>query len=91
MSEGLQQAWEEWLSGRPPEVQALAREFPINTVFNFGAVRMWIIGYTEGDEIIVSPIDPRGAYQAAIQQRTFLHAQCIRDAMAKRAAASVQA
>lgn len=58
---GLEEAWAEWVASRPPSVQALCREFPLRTVFPF-----YLVGYTESDEVLVSPIDPAVDFTDAV-------------------------
>lgn len=81
MRGSFQANWEAWLSARPACVQALAREFPIWMVFNTPEGQMWVMGYTESDEVLLTPIDPREDYDGALAMHRQVHATCLRDAM----------
>jgi hypothetical protein len=51
--------WEEWLLSRPPSVQKIAREFPAGLRFlDPGLGSLWLIGYTEDDELILTRTNP---------------------------------
>ena len=61
---------DEWLSTRPECVQALAREFQIGSpVCTKDGEMMWLIGYTERDQLILSPIHPSADYDKALASR----------------------
>jgi len=59
-----------WLASRPKEIQELAKEFPIG-----GQVEVpdegywWIVGYGEGDRLLISPLRPDEDYDAAMNAR----------------------
>jgi len=57
--EGLIGGYLQWYSTRPPQVRALMREFPIGDKVLMGDQILFIIGYTENDMLIVSPVDPK--------------------------------
>lgn len=61
--------YEEWLKTRPASVRKLAAEFPKGTTFRLDGVTMYLVGYTEGDSLLVSPIDPEVDYGGALDAR----------------------
>lgn len=87
--EGLARAFQDWLATRPPVIQALAREFPINTYFVIGGRHMHVLGWNEGDMVLLTPFHPAEDYDAARVACQHVHAQCLRDAI-KEATANVQ-
>lgn len=68
-----------WLASRPESVQRLAAEFPMDSVFTVKGVKMWIIGYTESDSLLITPINPDLDYEGAMAARRRLCAQHLRD------------
>ena len=58
-----------WLEGRPPEIRALAAEFPPGFCFAIDERRWYVVGYGEtGDEqgtLLCSTYDPFDHYEAA--------------------------
>ncbi len=58
-----------WLASRPPVVRALAERYPPNTPYNIHGVTMYVISYTEGGAVLVTPVDPAEDYEQAIAQR----------------------
>ncbi len=77
--------FERWLEGRPEQVKALAREFPPKTSFEdiYGRGIWWVLGYTENDCLILTPVNPGKDYEGAHTQKFYVHAQCMRDAINK--------
>jgi hypothetical protein len=72
---------EHWLSTRPESVQKLAREFPLcSRVSMPSGERWWLVGWTESDAVLVSPISPMEDYDASIEARQRLCASHLRDA-----------
>lgn len=69
-----------WLASRPESVQKLAAEFPGGTVIMFDGVSHHILGYTEDDTLILSPVNPGVDYDSAMSNRVYLCAQHLRDA-----------
>jgi hypothetical protein len=72
---------EEWIASRPPSVQKLAREFPISTTFSVDGTILYVIGYDEGGLIILTHIDPAVDYDTAFENRVYIHADCLREAL----------
>ena len=68
----------EWFKTRPPEVQALIREFPLNTAVKTEEGLLYLIGYTEGDELLMSPVDPREDYDSALEEKVYICASHLR-------------
>ncbi len=79
MSAEGQRLYESWLSSRPESVRALAAEFPLGTVVGEPPEDRYIIGYTEGDGVVLSAIWPADDYQASIAQKRHAHAAHLRD------------
>lgn len=65
MNEKVKLSWEDWIKTRPECVQKLAVEFPVGTIVDIDEVRLYLIGYTEEDALIFSPIDPNIDYPLA--------------------------
>lgn len=82
MREGIfKEAWEKWLSEQPATVRSLAREFPVSSVYDTPDGELWVIGYSEGDEVMLTPLNPYKDYHAAYALHVYVHAQCLRDAI----------
>jgi hypothetical protein len=69
---------EDWLKTRPEWVQKLASEFPLGTVIDVDGYDHYLIGYTEGDEVVISPISPFEDFDAAYKERMILCAEHLR-------------
>lgn len=54
----MNKAYNAWLKTRPKCVQKLAKEFPMGTRVQFGGEMLHLLGWTENDSIILSPINP---------------------------------
>ena len=60
-----------WFDSRPPQIQALVREFPPGTILNVQGDRMHVVAFTESDNgepvgLEVSAIDPHVDYDGAV-------------------------
>lgn len=73
-----------WLATRPASVQKLAAEFPLDSVFDVKGVTMFLCGYTEGDQLIVSPVNPNVDYEGAYAKRTRLCVSHVRSGEVRR-------
>jgi hypothetical protein len=73
-----------WLETRPESVRKLAAEFPPEAVFDVNGTPMYVVSYTEGDELCVSPINPAEHAQAAFDARRMLCAGHLRDGSVRR-------
>jgi hypothetical protein len=69
---------EEWLASRPACVQALAREFPVGSKLEIHGTVMHLIGYTEADRLIVTPLNPRKDFAAAVAAQEYVCASHFR-------------
>jgi len=70
---------EAWLASRPECVQKLAAEFPHGTqVTDASGTVFYLLGYTEDDRLIVSPISPFDDYDRAMEERTYVCAEHLR-------------
>ena len=67
-----------WLKTRPQCVQDLAREFPLGSTFDIDGETLYLVGYNEGDMLIVSPISLADDYDAALEQKLYVHASHFR-------------
>lgn len=74
-----QEEWESWVASRPPCVQALAREFPVGTMFIEPTGFAWVIGYTEGDELILSRENPFVDWGRAVAARFYCDLDHVRE------------
>lgn len=54
------QGYAEWLSTRPEIIQRLAATYPTGTKFSVDGVLCCVVGYTEGDQVVVTPADASG-------------------------------
>ena len=63
---------DDWLQTRPKRVQELASEFPIGTILKIKDKNTYLIGWTESDGLIVSPIDPYESYDKSIDQQIYV-------------------
>lgn len=70
--------FEEWLASRPPSVQALVAEFPLGTALEHEGGMLYLLGYTEGDMLIFSPINPSDNYDAANANKVYICANHLR-------------
>lgn len=63
-------SYKDWLKTRPKSVQKLAAEFPLGSECEGrnGEI-LFIIGYTEDDAIVLTPINPSDDYESACAQR----------------------
>lgn len=69
MTKEQQTAWNEWLETRPECVQNLAKRFPLGMKFLIGNHLMYLIGYSEKDELLLTSIDPAKDYDNAVEKR----------------------
>lgn len=69
-----------WLKTRPEKVQGLAAEFPPGWEFEYEGVTYYVVGYTESDRLIISPIRPTNDedYEASMAARTYVCADHLR-------------
>lgn len=68
-----------WLATRPQAIQDLAKEFPFDTRFLCNGKVLYLVGYAEPEQLIVSETDPYDDYDAAVKGQFHMHAQCVRD------------
>lgn len=54
-------------------------EFPLGTKVDMGGVMHHLLGYTEEDRLILSPVDPMVDYDGAVATRKYLCAAHLRD------------
>ena len=68
-----------WIASRPECVQKLAQEFPLGTLItDENETRYFLIGYTEDDRLIISPVDPHEDYDRARDERSYICAEHLR-------------
>ncbi len=67
----------EWLHSKPESVRKLAGEFPIG-VYDIDGVMMYLIGYGECDELILSRINPVVDYEGAVKAQIYVCASHLR-------------
>jgi hypothetical protein len=64
--------FDRWLASRPESVQRLAAKFPIGTRVILDNQVHWLLGYTEDDKLIISPVDPNEDYDRSKRVRTYI-------------------
>lgn len=72
---------QEWLASRPESVRRLIVEFPPMTEIELDGVVHYVIGATEGDELLLSRIDPEDDYDGACESAVPLCAKHLREAV----------
>lgn len=77
-----------WVKSRPECVQKLFHEFPIGTTVKTEKGILYLIGYTESDELIMSDVNPFGPdadYDEAFSDahKKYICAQHLRDNSAR--------
>lgn len=72
----LSNQFDTWLATRPPQIQALAKRFPLGTVINNSGSLMYLIGYNEGEALIVSPVDPSQDYEGSLKAKQYICKEC---------------
>lgn len=73
----IHEIWQEWLESRPPIVRALAEKYPPGTAFNIHGRVMYVISYSEGGGLSVTPVYPGDDYDLAMEQREPLCHCCV--------------
>jgi hypothetical protein len=58
--------------------RCFAKEFPFNSVFSINGEILYLIGYTENDMLIVSPVNPSKNYDEAISAKRHICASHLR-------------
>jgi hypothetical protein len=74
-------SWEQWVASRPESVQKLAKEFPPGTRIKVRGQLAYLIGYTEGDSLIFSIIDPNRDFDKSMrdENKRYVCAKHFRD------------
>lgn len=71
-----------WVDSRPQQVRKLCYEFPLGSKFIVpGKGTCHLLGYTENDMLILSPIDPTEYYDLAHLRKFYLCAEHLRSGM----------
>jgi hypothetical protein len=68
-----------WIKSRPQCVQKLAAEFPLLTQLEFWGEAHFVIGYTEDDMLILSPVSPLADWNNAMTLRKRTYAKHFRE------------
>ncbi len=75
-----------FVAERPPEVFALAQDFPLGSVIETqDHTVFYVIGWTEDDRLILSRLDPfnaahkSGMWDKMVNDRTYICARHVRD------------
>jgi len=71
--------YEDWLASRPASVQALAKRFPIPGRIIIDGTAHYILGYSEPDGLILSPINPGIDYHGARANLVEICGDCLND------------
>lgn len=61
-----------WIASLPDNVQRLIGAFPLNSVFMIEGEKYYLLGYTEDELVIVTPVSPANDYDAAVEKRRFI-------------------
>lgn len=61
-----------WLASRPECVQKLAAQFSFDAEYIIDGTSYYLLGYTEQDKLILSPIDPNQNYDAAMSNKIYV-------------------
>ena len=69
--------FQSWLQTRPKEVQELANQFRAGEAFKLGNEVYYVIGWTEGGMICITPVDPTVDHAKAAELRQHVHADCL--------------
>jgi hypothetical protein len=73
-----------WLASRPESVRAIALEFPLGLAVRVdGGPLLYLIGYTEDEKVIFSPVNPGANYAGALEDKVYLCASHLREAALK--------
>jgi hypothetical protein len=73
-----------WIASRPECIQKLVAEFPLGTSFEMPGGRvLHLVGYNEGDTLIVSETDPHADYERATATQEYLCASHVRGGAAR--------
>lgn len=76
MQEVFEKALEAWIASRPECVRQLAARFPPgDRIEGPSGTIYYIIGYTEDDMLIVSPVKPWEDYDAALANKHYICAK----------------
>lgn len=70
---------DDWVASRPPEIRALVAEFRPGLAVSVDGERHYVIGYNEGDMLIVSPINPCVDYDGALADKVYVCAAHFRE------------
>jgi hypothetical protein len=79
MRPGQAAAYAHWLSKLPPQVQALAAEFPPGTVYEIEGDEWFVFGWGEHDTVLLTPVSPSKDYQRANAEKVHVCAQHLRE------------
>ena len=75
----MSELFKAWLKTRPESIQRLAAEFPLGTTFGIGDKKAFLVGYNEGDMLILSYTDPYNDYEKATTEQFYLCASHARN------------
>lgn len=75
--------FQQWVAEQPAHIQAMAREFPIASVFHQpDGMTAWLLGYTDAEELVLTCVNPHENYDAARDARFYLDVNVVRAAVA---------
>jgi hypothetical protein len=63
---------QDWIDSRPECVRKLAAKFPPGAQISVHGDNWFVIGYTEDDRIIISPIHPASDYDASVANKQYV-------------------
>jgi len=79
----LEKAFNDWLLTRPECIQKLAKEFPAGRNYLIDGVKYYILGWTEGDTLIFTRINPAKDYDGAMASKEYMCAKHLRGRVEK--------
>lgn len=71
-------SFEAWAASRPEQVQALIRRFPNGSLFLVNNQVHYVIGWTENDKLILSPVNPVLEFKRAQDEKIYICAKHFR-------------
>lgn len=70
---------DEWMASRPECVRALAKRHKLGDLYEVEGKTHWLIGYTENNMLILSPVDPGIDYDGSFAARIYVCAKHYED------------
>jgi hypothetical protein len=68
---------EYWLKTMPKVIQETAAKYPPDSTLNIKGETLYVIGYTEGGDLMASTTSPSVDYNKALETKVYLCAGCL--------------